>query len=188
MHQGALAVGSALAPLLVATLSVEGAVIAAGLLLPGVVALIGAKIRTLDRAAQVPQRELELIRSLDLFAPLPASHLEDVTGRLVPVSVSPGEVVIKEGDVGDRFYVVEDGEVAVSQNGRPVATLGPGKYFGEIALLHDVPRVATVTAVTPTTLLALDRVEFLEAVTGDPLSRETAEATVRERLDEDEQS
>ena len=188
LHQGALAVGSALAPLLVAILGVEGAVIAAGLLLPGVVALIGARIRTVDRAAQVPQRELELIRSLDLFAPLPASHLEDVAGRFVPVSVSPGEVVIKEGDVGDRFYVVEDGEVAVSQNGRPVATLGPGKYFGEIALLHDVPRVASVTAVSPTTLLALDRVEFLEAVTGDPVTREAAEATVQERLDEDEQS
>ena len=96
--------------------------------------------------------------------------------------------MIEQGDVGDRFYVVEDGEVAVSQNGRPVATLGPGEYFGEIALLHDVPRVASVTAVSPTTLLALDRVEFLEAVTGDPVSREAAEATVRERLDEDEQS
>jgi CRP-like cAMP-binding protein len=150
--------------------------------------LIGARIRTVDRAAQVQQRERELIRSLDLFAPLSASHLEDVAGRFVPVSVSPGEVVIKEGDVGDRFYVMEDGEVAVSQNGRPVATLGPGEYFGEIALLHDVLRVATVTAVSPTTLLALDRVEFLEAVTGDPVSREAAEATVRERLDENEQS
>jgi CRP-like cAMP-binding protein len=96
--------------------------------------------------------------------------------------------VIEQGDVGDRFYVVEDGEVAVSQNGRPVATLGPGEYFGEIALLHDVPRVASVTAVSPTTLLALDRVEFLEAVTGDPVTREAAEATVQERLDEDEQS
>ena len=136
----------------------------------------------------MPHRELELVRSLDLFAPLPAHTLEELAGRFVPVSVSPGEVMIKEGDVGDRFYVVEDGEVAVSMNGRPVATLGPGKYFGEIALLRDVPRMASVTAVSPTTLLALDRVEFLEAVTGDPLSREAAEAAVRQRLDEDEQS
>ena len=126
MHQGALAVGSALAPLLVATLGEEGAVIAAGLLLPGVVALMGAKIRTVDRAAKVPHRELELIRSLDLFASLPAHSLEDLAGRFVPVSASPGEVVIKEGDVGDRFYVVKDGEAAVSQNGRPLTTLGPG--------------------------------------------------------------
>jgi MFS family permease len=188
LHQGALAVGSALAPLLVAALGVKGAVIAAGLLLPAVVALIGARIRTVDRAAQVPGRELALIRSLNLFAPLPAHTLEDVAGRFVEVATSPGEVVIKEGDAGDRFYVVEAGEVEVSEKGRPLARLGPGKYFGEIALLRDVPRVATVTAATSTTLLALDRVEFLEAVTGDPLSREAAEATVKERLDEDEQN
>ena len=68
-------------------------------------------------------------------------------------------------------------------------TSGPRhSYFGEIALLHDVPRVASVTAVSPTTLVALDRVEFLEAVKSDPVSREAAEPTVRERLEEDEQS
>jgi len=104
------------------------------------------------------------------------------------VTVTPGEVLIREGDAGDRFYVIEDGEVAVSVNGRPVATLGPGKYFGEIALMHDTPRNATVTAVDSATLLALDRVEFLEALTQHPQSRRVAEATVRHRLDEDEKS
>ena len=104
----------------------------------------------------MPERELELLRTLDLFAPLSAQALE-MAWRLVPVSAAPGQVVIREGDAGDRFYVVEEGEVAVSQDGRPLTTLGPGTYFGEIALLHDVPRVATVTAVTHASFLALDR-------------------------------
>jgi MFS family permease len=187
MYLAALAAGSALAPLLVAAIGVRGAVVAAGLLLPAVVALIGGRIRSVDLAAKVPERELELLRSLDLFRSLPAHKLEDVAWRLLPVSASPGDVVIREGDPGDRFYVVDDGEVSVSQDGRPLTTLGPGTYFGEIALLHDVPRVATVTAVTQTSFLALDRGEFLEALMSHPQSHDAAEITAEERLEKDEQ-
>jgi CRP-like cAMP-binding protein len=136
----------------------------------------------------MPERELELILSLDLFASLPLPTLENLASRFVPVTAAPGEVVIREGDAGDRFYVIEDGEVAVSLHGRRVATLGPGKYFGEIALMHDTTRNATVTAVTSATLLALDRVEFLEALTRHPHTRKVAEVTVRHRLEEDENS
>jgi hypothetical protein len=188
LNQAGMAAGATVAPLLVAVFGIRGGVIAAGLALPAAVALLWTRIHTVDRAADVPERELELIHSLDLFASLSVPTLDDVASRFVPVSVAPGEVVIREGDPGDRFYVVEEGEVAVSENGRPLATLGPGKYFGEIALLHHQPRMATVTAVAPTTLLSLSRVEFLEAVMGHPLSREAVEATVHERLEEDEQS
>jgi MFS family permease len=177
LHVAAMAAGGALAPLLVVTLGVREAVVVVGLLLPAVAVLIGGRIRSVDRAAKVPERELELLRSLDLFAPLQPQALEDVAWRLVPVSAKRGEVVIREGDPGDRFYVVEDGEVAVSQGGRPLSTLGPGTYFGEIALLHDVPRVATVTAVTHASFLALERGEFLEALMSHPQSHDAIEAT-----------
>ena len=75
-------------------------------------------------------------------------------------------MVIREGDPGDRFYVIDAGEVQVSIGGLPVRTMGPGTSFGEIALLNNVPRTATVIAGGPVTLLALDRDEFLAAVTG----------------------
>jgi hypothetical protein len=184
VRQAALAIGAGVAPLLVAVLGLRGGILASGLLLPAATGLLWARIRAVDRAAKVPEREIALIRSLDLFAPLAAPTLEGVASRLVPVTAAPGDVLIHEGDVGDRFYVVADGEVEVSREGRRVTTLGPGKYFGEIALLRDVPRTATVTAVGDARLLALDRVDFLEAVTGHPLSREAADASVRDRWGE----
>jgi len=186
LHMAAMAVGGALAPLLVITIGVRGAVVTVGLLLPAIVALVGGRIRNVDRAAKVPERELELLRSLDLFAPLTPHALEDLAWRLVSVTATPGEVVIREGDQGDRFYVVEDGEVAVSQEGKPLNTLGPGTYFGEIALLHDAPRMATVTAVTHASFLALDRGEFLESLMSHPKSHDVIEFVIEERLEGDE--
>ena len=90
--------------------------------------------------------------------------------------------MIREGDVGDRFVLIVSGEAEVSREGTHVVTLYAGDHVGEIALLRDVPRTATVTARTPMELLTLDRAAFLEAVTGYPQSRERAEAIVEARL------
>ena len=176
------AVGAILAPLLVTALGLRGGILAAGLFLPVAVILLTARIRAVDRAVRLPERELTLLRSLDIFAPLPGPMLEGIATRLVPVVAKPGVVLIREGDPGDRLYIVDEGEVEVSRDGRAVTTLGPGSYFGEIALLRNVPRTATVTASTPTTLLALERVDFHEAITKTPLSRVAADHTARERM------
>jgi CRP-like cAMP-binding protein len=95
-----------------------------------------------------------------------------------------GTAIVRQGDPGDRFYIVRDGEVAVSKDGRLVASLEQGDFFGEIALLHDVPRTATVTARTDVRLYALERDDFLKAVTGHPLSTEAADTVTRARLDD----
>jgi len=130
----------------------------------------------------VPRDALDLLRGLPLFRPLPGPILEELASKLLVVSSSPGEQVIREGDAGDRFYVIGSGEVDVSAEGRPMATLGPGDYFGEIALLRDLPRTATVRAKSEARLYALERDEFLSAVTGHPESAEAADAVVASRL------
>src|SRR6185437_1358479 len=105
--------------------------------------------------------------SIPLFAPLPPPTLESVARALVTLSPPPGTAVIREGDVGDRFYVIADGECDVSVGGTVVTTLRRGDYVGEIALLYDVPRTATVsTRGSETRLYALERDHFLAAVTG----------------------
>jgi CRP-like cAMP-binding protein len=94
------------------------------------------------------------------------------------VSATPGTEIVRKGDHGDRFYIVASGEVEVVDH----ADQGPGEYFGEIALLRDVPRTATVRAKTDVELYALERDEFLSAVTGHPASAEAADAVVASRL------
>jgi CRP-like cAMP-binding protein len=92
--------------------------------------------------------------------------------------VRAGASVFLEGDHGDRFYVIESGTAVVSKSGLPVAELGVGESFGEIALLRDVPRTATVTAVSDLTARAIDRRHFLPAVTGHADASEQAELVV----------
>jgi CRP-like cAMP-binding protein len=89
---------------------------------------------------------------------------------------------VRQGDTGDLFYVVESGRLSVSVDGVVTRTLGPGDFFGEIALLRDVPRTATVAAESEVLLQTLGRDAFLEAVTGDPPSARAADAVVGARL------
>jgi MFS family permease len=179
---GTLGLGAILAPVLVSLFGVRWALVATGLLLPVLALASWARLHAIDARALVPERELELLRGLPLFAPLPPATLEHLAASLVRVRAAPGMEITRQGEAGDRFYVVDEGELDVTIDGKPVSTLGVGDHFGEIALLREVPRTATVTARIDSSLLALERDEFVSAVTGHPASREAADAVVAARL------
>jgi CRP-like cAMP-binding protein len=133
------------------------------------VLLAWRRLTDLDRRSVVPTRALALLRRTAVFAPLPSPQLEAVARRAVWTTVPAGTVVIREGDAGDRFFVLAGGGVRVDRGGLELRTIeAPGEGFGEIALLRGVPRTATVTALVDSELLAIDRAAFLAAVTGHP--------------------
>ena len=178
-----IGIGAALVPVLVAWLGLETALIATGAFLPVLVVLLGARVAKIDAAAPAPGGdELRILASVPIFAPLPGGSLEHLAGRLVPMRLEAGTIIVREGDSGDRFYIVAEGEVEVSQSGAVLSELEPGGYFGEIALIRDIPRTATVTARTPVVLYALDREDFLAAVTGHSQAAEAAETVMSARL------
>ena len=176
------AAGAALAPALVAALGDRWAFAVSGMLLPALALLAWRRLVAIDAEAVVPERQLALLRAIPMFAALPGPTLERLAAGLRRVDVPAGEIVLRQGDVGDRFYVVGAGHAAVEVDGRPAPDLGPGDHFGEIALLRDVPRTATVRALEPLELHALERDDFIGAVTGHAPSMEAAETVVGARL------
>ena len=176
-------IGAIVAPVLIDWLGLERALIATGASLPALVLLLGRKVARIDAAAAPPDAdELRILASVPIFAPLSGMTLEHLVGRLTPLRLEPGTEIVREGDPGDRFYIVAEGTVEVSEYGRPIAELDAGGYFGEIALIRDVARTATVTTKTAVVLYALDRDDFLAAVTSHAPSAEAAEEVVSSRL------
>ena len=180
----AIGIGSIAAPQLVAGLGLRGALIGTAAILPVLAMIFRARLRAVDEAATVPERELELVASVPFFEPLAPTTLEQLAMRVRPLSVPAGTVVIREGEGGDVFYLIESGQVDVIRDGKLVATLGAGQYFGEIALLHDVPRTATCVARSDAELYELERRVFVSAVSGNEQSHATIEDIVTGRLDE----
>lgn len=184
LRMASMALGSVLAPLLIALLGTTWAMFAAGLL-PLATAGIGARaLMRADAGVEVPVERIGLVRGNPLFASLDALAIERVASLLQPVSVATGIAVVVQGDLGEHFYLIERGRAEVLVDGVRVATLGPGDGFGEIALLRDVPRTATVRATDPMALLRLEREGFLEGVTGLPASRAAADRLVERRMAE----
>jgi MFS family permease len=178
---GAQAIGSIGAAALVEVLGVRGALLALSALLPLFVVLFWTRLREFEVGAPVSEEHFELLRGNSIFAPLPVATLERITNDLVPVQAGSGEKVIVQGDRGDRFYLIEEGEVEVFENEVFRRHERRGESFGEIALLHDVPRTATVRATRPTRLLVLERGQFIGAVTGHRRSRQVARTVVDSR-------
>jgi MFS family permease len=176
------AVGAILVPVLIHLIGIRWSLVAVGALLPVLTIATRLRLVRMDDSAVDRSAELDLLREMPIFAPLSPPVLEGLAARLVPVHAAAGEAIVREGEIGDRFYVISSGEVEVSIGGEERAAQGPGDHFGEIALLRDVPRTATVTARTDTDLLALEREDFLAAVTGHAASAEAADMVVGARL------
>jgi MFS family permease len=180
LAMAAVGLGSITAPLIVRALGPRASFAAVGAILPILTILVWRRLVAIDRDVAVPADELSLVDAVPLFAPLSVVAKEHVAGRLTKVAVAKGDLVVRAGEVGDRFYVVAEGDLEiVNAVGRHVRR---GDFFGEIALLRDVPRTATVRATEPSRLYALERDDFLAAVTGHSKVRAVGEAVVEQRL------
>jgi hypothetical protein len=177
-----LAAGSLLAPALVALGGARGAVAGLGALLLLAAALTARRLAAIDAHANVPVVEIALLRSVPMFAPLDPPPLEALARSLEPLELAAGETLIRQGDHGDRYYVVAAGVLDVAIDGVHVREASRGDGVGELALLVDVPRTATVVARTDARVHALAREPFLRTVTENPHSAEVAQRLVHERL------
>jgi MFS family permease len=175
-------IGAIGAPLLISLVGVRWTLVVSGLALPVLIAFVWRRLERIDERATVPMERIELLGGVPMFAPLGPPTVERLASQLVELREPAGTTIIREGEPGDRFYVLAEGVVDVYAGGRRLSTLERGDYFGEIALLRDVPRTATVIARTDVLLYALEREEFLAAVTGHAKSRESAEAVISARL------
>ena len=173
---GAIGVGGLVAPLCISLFGAKPSLLAAGILLPVATILAARRLAAIDRTTAAPAHTA-LFRGVPLLGVLPEPVLEFLANSAVPSTAHAGDAIVTQGERGDRFYVIESGEVEIL--GR---TFGAGEAFGEIALLRDVPRTATVTAVTDVELVTLEREVFVSAVTGHGPANASAEELVAERL------
>jgi MFS family permease len=180
LAMGAVALGSIAAPAVVEAIGPRPAFVVVGAILPLLTLATYRRLVAIDNTI-VAAPELELVDSVPMFAPLSVAAKEQVAARLTPRLVTAGEVVIRAGDPGDSFYIVSDGELDIQADGAHT-TVREADYFGEIALLRDVPRTATVIAAVDSRLYALRRDDFLAAVTGHSAAHAAGQAVAEERL------
>lgn len=174
--------GSVLTPALITLLNLRGALIAIGLLLPVLVALCWRRLTALDGRLGVRDDEIDVLRRAPMFGLLPVASIEHLASRLRRRMFPAGSVVFEQGDAANDFYIVVDGSAEVIGNGAVIATLGPSDSFGEIALMQDVPRTATIRAQSDLNVFELDRDAFLDAIGGFSKSSDAAHAVVARHL------
>jgi MFS family permease len=182
LMMGATALGALAVPLVIGLVGNRATFAVAGLSLPFILVILGRAIIRGDRVDTGRAAELRILRGIPMLAPLSGPVLERLAAGITRSRHEAGSTVIREGESGDRFYAVESGHLVVSVAGREIRRLGPGDGFGEIALIRDVPRTATVTAVDEVSLLDIGREPFIEALGGQPRSRTIAAGLVDDRL------
>ena len=178
-----IGVGAILASAMIAWFGIPAALIAIGLLCPVLAVLSLRRLRKMDRSVDVLDIDIALLQRVPMFDPLPLPAIEQLARGLESVEVPAGRAVVTQGEIGDRYYVIESGEADVLGDGRIVATLGPGEGFGEIALLRSTRRTATVVARSSLMLRALGSDRFISAVLGYTPSARAAAAGVDDQLD-----
>jgi MFS family permease len=176
-------VGSAVTPPLIHAFGARATMAGVGLLLIATAIGFIPSLKAIDGRLSAPGPEVALLRRVSFFGPLPFATVEHLASVLRPATYEPGEVIIREGDPGESFYLIAEGRARASSGGRQLSEMGTGDSFGEIALLRRIPRTASVTAISRLQVWILDREEFLAAVTGSPESVESADAVVSARLE-----
>ena len=179
-----VAAGGLLAPVFIELLGVRGALVAVGFIAPLAVAVSWPALRRLDVRMHVRDADIDMLRGVPMLGALPAATIEQLGAGLEHAEFAPREAVFEQGEPGERFYVVESGRAEVVRDGHVVATLGRGDCFGEIALLRNQARTATIRASAEASMRVgvLPRSVFLTAVTGYPASSAAGEEVVTVRL------
>jgi len=179
-----LAIGVLIVPILVWLGGATGALLGTAVAVLIVVLVATPRLRAVDAAANVPLVEINLLRSIPLFAALPAPALESLGRSLQRMQAPAGSTIIRQGDPGDVYFAIARGELSVTRDRMHIVTRSRNEGVGEIALIRNTPRTATVVAATDAELYTLDREPFLLALTGHNAARRSAEGVVRERLGE----
>ena len=179
------AAGGVVAPLLIATIGVETALLLTGATLPIVGLVLWTSTRTLNEGGPAAARRVELLRAQPLFAPLSLATVEHLAATMTPRHFDARTWLMREGDAGDDYQLIDAGDIEISQGDSVLRTLGAGHGVGEIALINDVPRTASVRAVGAVEAFSLDRDAFLEAVVGHSASHAAARSVASERLGSD---
>ena len=176
-----MALGAGVSPFLIDHLGLRWTLTVLALLVGVPTLLFLPRCVRLDATLRPPE-DAELLRGIGIFAPMPTAALEVLARGVGRRHVVAGEAILREGEDSDLFFVIENGRVEVTQDGRVLREEGPGEFFGEIGLLRDVPRTATVTATDDTDLLTVSREDFLDAVRGGEESLAAANDVVTRRL------
>jgi MFS family permease len=174
--------GSAVAPPLIHAFGARATLAGVGLLVIATATGFVPSLKAIDSRLSAPGPQVALLRQVSFFGPLPFATVEHLASVLRSATYEPGDVIIREADPGECFYLIAAGRARASKDGRQLSEMGAADSFGEIALLRPIPRTATVTTISRMQVWVLDREEFLAAVTGSPESGESADAVVSARL------
>jgi CRP-like cAMP-binding protein len=165
-------------------LGVRVALIVLGIVAPTLATFAWPRLRAIDTGIAHRDAEIEVLNDVPIFRPLPMPAIDELALHLDQLEIPAGADLVVEGEHGDRFYVIQAGEADVIGDGRVIRVLHSGDGFGEIALLHDTLRTATVRARTPIRLYTLDRHHFLSAISGYESSEREAQALALDRLED----